>query len=118
MSPEEKVEKWLNEIWANKPFGAHAGVTVPKEAIANLLAKLAIAEEALNFYADRKNWALSGSLGSIREFAQIKSWGDGLSDRGDFKELNTGKLDPEEFLTIRCCGEKAREALKKIRGEL
>ena len=72
----------------------------------------------LEFYADRKNWALTGSLGPIREYAQIKSWGDGLSDRGDFKERNTGKLDPEEFLTIRCCGEKAREALKKIRGEL
>ncbi len=39
MSPEEKVEKWVNEIWPNKPFGAHAGVTVPKEAIADLLAE-------------------------------------------------------------------------------
>jgi hypothetical protein len=112
VSPEEKVEKWLNEIWANKPFGAHAGVTVPKEAIANLLAKLAIAEEALRFYTG--NGERKAEINGLKY--TLQEYGCGCC-AGAF-DFEDGHYDPEITLEREeVQGFTAREALKKIRGE-
>lgn len=77
--------------------------------------KLRIAKEALEFYADKKTWGLSGSLSGMRSFMQLQNWGEPMKDFDTFMEPNINGYDHEpELLEYKIAGKRARQALKEI----
>jgi hypothetical protein len=91
----------------------------PLDDIEALIQAVEKQDKALEFYASKDRWSLSGSLGNKREMGLWKSWGDSLSDYEEFKELNSfGPAEHGSHLIMKYPGRLARETSTSIHAIL